>query len=116
MSLNRKSDKKSNEKENFSFVEAEHNGDSCRFAAQGHVSIKEAAVMEHKLERAIQAGYKKIVIDMSLVKTFTSAGIRVLLSTYKKLKSAGGKLQITNPSENIKNVIGMVALDELLLK
>jgi anti-anti-sigma factor len=72
--------------------------------------------MEHKLKRVLDSGCTHIVINMCFVKSFSSAGIRVVLATYKKLKKVGGKLQIENPSENVKNVIGMVALDELLLK
>ena len=104
------------EKHEFSFVKDSHNDQMCRFILKGQVSIKEASEIEHKLERAVESGCNHIIIDMCFVSMFTSAGIRVVLSMYKKLKGLGGKLQIENPSENVRNVIGMTALDELLLK
>jgi anti-anti-sigma factor len=100
----------------FSFVQDSRNGQKCRFTLKGQVSIKEASEMEHKLGRAAESGCNHIIIDMCSVSMFTSAGIRVVLAMYKKLKGLGGKLQIENPSENVRNVIGMTALDELLLK
>jgi anti-anti-sigma factor len=103
-------------KNEFSFVEDSYNGKICRFTLKGQVSIKEASEMEHRLERAVKSGRYHIIIDMCFVTMFTSAGIRVVLSMYKKLKGLGGKLQIENPAENVRNVIGMTALDELLLK
>jgi len=107
-----------NEKSNdeFSFVEDEWSGETYHFTMKGQVSAREASHMEHKLMRAIEAGGRRIIINMCFVNIFSSAGIRVVLAMYKKLKELGGTLQIENPSENVRNVIGMTALDELLLK
>ena len=100
----------------FSFVETKRIGSTCHFTLTGRVHAKEASYMEHTLENAIRSGSERIIINMCLVYVFTSAAIRVILATYKKLKGRGGTLKIENPSENVQNVIGMVALDELLLR
>ena len=104
------------EKQAFSFVEDSRSETTCRFTLKGRVSINEASFMEKTLENAVQAGCNHLIINMCLVDWFSSAGIRVILAMYKKLKLRGGVLQIENPSENVQNVIGMTALDELLLK
>ena len=104
------------EKQEFSFTETERSGTTRRFALKGKVSVNESAVMERELEYAIFSGCTRVIINMSLVSIFTSAGIRVILAAHKKLKKAGGELKIENPAENVRNVIGMVALDELLLR
>ena len=111
-----RSNSNSSSKDEFEFTEGSRAGESIHFTMKGRVSAQEAAHMEHKLERAIQSGGKRIIINMCFVKSFSSAGIRVVLAMYKKLKGMGGTLKIENPSENVRNVIGMVALDELLLK
>ncbi|MCL2663462.1 MAG: STAS domain-containing protein [Oscillospiraceae bacterium] len=100
----------------FSFTEESNSDGTAYFALKGHVGLNEASFMEDLLEKAAQSGCNRIIINMCLVNSFSSAGIRVILAMYKKLKSTGGKLQIDNPSENVKNVIGLVALDELLLR
>ena len=100
------------EKLEFSFTQDE--GTMYRFTLKGQVGFKEAAVMERKLDHAISTGATRININMKQVSMFTSAAIRVILLAHKKLKKAGGGLKIECPSENVRNVIGMVALNELL--
>jgi anti-anti-sigma factor len=100
----------------FSFTEDSRSGRVAYFTLKGHVGLKEASVMENLLEKAARQGCNRIIISMRFVKSFSSAGIRVILAMYKKLRSMGGKLQIDNPSENVRNVIGLTALDELLLR
>jgi len=104
------------EKQEFSFDLAERTETTRRFTLKGLVSVKEAAFMERELEYAIESGCTRVIINMSLVSMFTSAGIRVIFAAHKKLKKAGGELKIESPAENVRNVIGMVALDELLLR
>ena len=99
----------------YSLVEDSNNEDSCHYTVKGRVSVNESLHFEKVLEGATEAGFKDIVINMSLVSQLSSVGIRVLISMNKRLKSKGGKLRIENPSENVRNVIGMVALDDLLL-
>jgi len=100
----------------FTFTETKRIGSTYYFTLTGRVHSKEAAYMEHTLENAMKAGCVRIIINMCLVYTFTSVAIRVILTAYQKMKGRGGTLQIENPSENVRNVIGMTALDELLLK
>jgi anti-anti-sigma factor len=100
----------------FSFIEESVSGKTAYFMLKGHVGLNEASFMESVLEKTARPGCNNIIINMCLVNSFSSAGIRVILAMYKKLKSMGGKLQIDNPSENVRNVIGLTALDELLLR
>ncbi len=83
---------------------------------QGKVGSLEAPNLERKLNEALDKKPDLLVLDMSLVNFLSSGGIRVLLNTYKKALSAGKKFRIAHPSENVINVLGMVALDEMLLE
>lgn len=99
----------------FSFVLDERFGATRRLTLKGQVSANASVVIEDKLGDVIKWGCTRIVINMRQVSLLTSAGIRVILAAYKKMKKQGGELKIESPSENVRNVIGMVALDELLL-
>ena len=112
----RNQDRASIDKNEFSFTEDSVSGRTAYFTLKGHVGLMEASFMENALEKVARPGCNRIIINMCFVKSFSSAGIRVILAMYKKLKSMGGKLQIDNPSENVRNVIGLTALDELLLR
>ncbi|MCL2056090.1 MAG: ATP-binding protein [Oscillospiraceae bacterium] len=100
----------------FSFIEDRRDMESCHFTAMGQVTLVNAGYMEQQLENRIQSGCVNIAIDMGRVTFFSSAGIRTVLGMFKKTKTLGGSLHIENPSENVINVLGMVALDELLFK
>ena len=100
----------------FSFNEDNRSYPTSYFSLKGRISVTEAAIMENKLEKVRSAGYTHIVINMGAVNFFSSAAIRVILATHKKLRAAGGKLQITAPSECVRNVIGMTGLDEFMAK
>jgi len=91
-------------------------GDLCRFTASGRVDSNNAGLMETNLDRILNDGPKNIILNMEKVKYLSSIGIRIILKTYKKAFETGGTFQIENPSEIVRNVLGMVALNQMLLK
>ena len=93
----------------------EVNDTSIRFILDGHVDSINANILERKLEDALRVGKTQITVNMSNVKYLISTGIRVLLSIYKKAAKSGCTFRIEKPSENVVNVLGMTALDEMLL-
>jgi anti-anti-sigma factor len=90
-------------------------GGACNLTAKGRIDSNSADILKEKLENALKAGHKNIILNMSQVKYLSSIGIRVILSVYKQAKEAGGKFNIARPSEFVKNVLGMVALKEMLV-
>ena len=87
---------------------------SCYLRVSGDVNTLTAGVLEEALGRKI-ADKANITLNMNQVGFLSSMGIRVILGAYKKASKLGLILRIDNPSENVKNVLGMTALDELLL-
>ena len=100
----------------FVINEVERDEETVFFTAEGVVSSSNDHHLETYFNRAIEDGCINIIIDMSEIDLFTSAGIRVVLKTHKNLKEKGGCLKIKDPSSHVEGVLGMVALDELLLK
>jgi len=87
----------------------------CLMKARGRIDATSADVLLHKLENALKNGHKAIVVNMSGVEYLSSIGIRVILNIYKKAVEAGGTFKIERPSEIVKNVLGMVALKQMLV-
>ena len=87
-----------------------------RLILQGRITSASADILHHKLSEDFRDGHKRFVLDMRQVSMLTSNGIRVLLTFYKKAKQCGGSFFVQDPSENVINVLGMTALDEMLLK
>ncbi|MDR2702464.1 MAG: STAS domain-containing protein [Spirochaetaceae bacterium] len=88
---------------------------TSRFVLRGRVNAASADALLYKLENALKEEQKTIVVNMSQVDYLSSVGIRVILKIYKQASEAGSKFNIEHPSENVRNVMGMVALNELLV-
>jgi anti-anti-sigma factor len=88
---------------------------AVKFTLKGRVNAASADTLLYKLETAIKEGHINILVNMSRIEYLSSVGIRVILKIYKKAAEAGGKFGIERPSENVKNVLGMVALKEMLV-
>ena len=96
-------------------IREEKMGDISRFFVKGRVNSISANVLQHKLSEAWSLGRKDIIVNMMEVTFLSSAGIKVLLMFYKRAKTEGGSFFVDSPSENVVNVLGMAALDDMLL-
>jgi anti-sigma B factor antagonist len=87
----------------------------CKFTAKGCIDSNSAEVLLFKLDNAFNEGKINIILNMAMVDYLSSIGIRVILKIYKQAAEAGGSFSIENPSEIVKNVLGMVALKDMLV-
>ena len=97
-------------------VTKEVNKGVTKFTVKGHVNSVNAPELQYRMENALKDGQNNIVLNMSQVKFLSSIGVRVLLKIFKQAEEAGGKFSIERPSEIVKNVLGMAALNEMLIK
>lgn len=81
----------------------------------GKIDSANATIFQRHIDRLINDQWTNIIVDMSSVTFLCSTGIRVILTAYKTLHELNGSFHIANPSKNVENVLGMVALDTLLL-
>jgi len=89
--------------------------EGCHIYAKGRVDSNTADILLEKLEDALQNGQKAIVLNMSQVDYLSSIGIRVILKIFKQATENGGTFFIDRPSKIVRNVLGMVALNEMLI-
>ena len=83
--------------------------------AKGRVDSNTADILLVRLENALNEGQKTISLNMSQVDYLSSIGIRVILKIFKQASENGGSFNIDRPSQIVRNVLGMVALQELLV-
>lgn len=57
---------------------------------------------------------KEMTFDFAKLEYLSSAGLRIILSTHKKLKAAGGMLTVANVNEVISNVFEMTGFSDIL--
>jgi len=97
-------------------IQEERSPGAVKFTLKGRVNAASADDFLFKLETAINEGHVNILVNMFRVEYLSSIGIRVILKIYKKTAEAGGSFKIERPSDNVKNVLGMVALKEMLVQ
>lgn len=90
-------------------------GDYIWVEVSGKIDSANSSTLQQYIDALIEDGWTQLILDMSAVSFFSSTGIRVVMTVYKKVRELDGIFRITNPSNNVKNVLGMVALDTLLL-
>jgi len=64
-----------------------------------------AKSFEEQTNALVDAGPKKVVIDFSGLDYISSAGLRVVLTTAKRVKAAGGGLTLCGVHDSVKDVL-----------
>jgi anti-anti-sigma factor len=79
------------------------------FELQGRVNLSNTAEFEQAAKDAYDTGARDLVIDISKVDSFTSAGIRALMVIYKLLAGDEGKkskhLKLVSPTSYVREVL-----------
>lgn len=81
---------------------------------KGRLDALSSPTAEKKIFDAINNGQQKLLLDMSGVTYLSSAGMRMLLSTTKKLRSISGKMVISGMTPNVLDVLKMSGFDHVL--
>jgi len=89
--------------------------EGVKFNVAGRITTVNEKYFEKKLSDALEEGFTSILLNMKDVTIMTSIGIRIILKTYKSCMEAGGKFQIEEPSEVVKNVLGLSALQQMMV-
>jgi anti-anti-sigma factor len=77
------------------------------------IDSSSAKAFEDEASALVDAGPKKVVIDASDLDYISSAGLRVILTTAKKAKAAGGGLTIACARANVKEVLTVIGFDSI---
>ena len=87
-----------------------------KYDIKGRITTTTTSKFEKTLDDALEIGYKNIVMNMAEVTIMTSVGIRIILKTFKEANKEGRRLLIEDPSEVVKNVLGLSNLAQMLVR
>ena len=88
-------------------------GDKLTVAIEGRLDTLTAPQLEAELASCLE-GVSALVLDFANVAYISSAGLRVLLSTQKKMLSAGGTLTIANAVPAVREVFDITGFSDIL--
>lgn len=86
------------------------NGTNLTIQLSGELNTLTAPELSALLDKEL-GGVKALTLDFSECDYVSSAGLRVLLATFKQMKVAKGTMALTNVGENFKDVLQNTGLD-----
>lgn len=95
-------------------VKEEIKGDVLVLRMNGRLDAVSSPTAERKVFDYINNGQHKLLLDFSGIDYLSSAGMRMLLSTTKKLKALAGKLVVCSVTSNVMDVLKMSGFDHVL--
>jgi anti-sigma B factor antagonist len=82
-------------------------------ALTGRLDAGTAGKLEEKLVSLIDAGNRSFVLDLMNLDYISSAGLRVLLMTAKKLKGLNGRIVLASLKDHIREVFDIAGFSAI---
>ena len=93
-------------------IAKKENGSELTLFLSGRLDTTTSPVLENEIA-AVADGVTALILDIEKLDYISSAGLRVLLSTQKKM-SKQGKLTIKNVQENVMEVFEITGFSDIL--
>ena len=93
-------------------LESKKEGNELTILLAGEVNTGTAPNLKELIDSEI-ADSNVIIFDFEKCDFVSSAGLRVLLATYKTLKAKKGQMKLVNISPNFKEVLNITGLDKV---
>lgn len=79
----------------------------------GRVDSMSANSLAEELNKIIDDGKDKLVVDLGNVEYMSSAGLRELVAALKRVHKSSGDLRLANPSARVTEVLELAGLDTI---
>ena len=79
-------------------------------AVEGEIDVSSADALRDQISELLERDRTDLVIDLRAVRFMDSTGLGVLVGTLKKVRLAGGQLQLVIDSERLLKVFRITAL------
>jgi anti-anti-sigma factor len=94
-------------------ISKNYNGNELTIEVKDRIDTVTAPDFENEITDEM-GKFDSLIIDFTNLEYISSAGLRVLISTQKKLKSDNIPMVIKNVSDQIKEIFQMSGFDKLL--
>ena len=94
-------------------INTEKNNETLTLKMEGRLDTKTAPVLEQTIQEEADA-VKDLILDMEKLNYISSAGLRVLLATQKKMNKIG-TLRLINVCDAVMEVFEMTGFADILV-
>lgn len=81
---------------------------------EGAVDAYTARELDKALKDFLAQGHRRLVLDASQMGFISSAGLRVIISTEREVRSHGGQVRVCGLNAQVRRTFEMAGLDEVL--
>ena len=89
-------------------------GDITLLTVRGSLDAKSAGELKPEVVSIGDAGAKKVIVDLDKLQLIDSSGVGVLISLFKRIRSAGGQVCFAGVKAQPKEVFRLLRLDRSL--
>ena len=93
-------------------INSNMNGTTLEIALEGRLDTTTAPELEQALKESLDSA-QELIMDFSKLDYISSAGLRVLLSAHKTMRTKGG-MKVTNVNEIVKEVFDVTGFADIL--
>ena len=98
---------------NFHIEDESHKADSIVIKLQGEVDLYAAPELKDHVNRAIESGKTKLVLDLSEATFIDSTTLGILVSGMKRLRPRGGMLAVLCPDPTMARIFDITGLNRM---
>jgi len=95
-------------------ISVTESGDVRILSFAGNLDTNTSPQAESEINRLIDAGAQKLLVNFESLDYISSAGLRILLATAKKLKASQGDLKICGLNETVQEVFDISGFATIL--
>jgi anti-anti-sigma factor len=81
---------------------------------RGELDASTVEILQDHLSRLVEAGVRRVLVDLSGLTYTDSRGIGTLLATHQRLRTLGGELFIHQPTPQVARVFGITGVTDIL--
>jgi anti-sigma B factor antagonist len=97
------------------FTSAELTPGVVLLSLTGRFNMITAQSFRDYITNLVEGGSNRVVVDLSEVKSFDSSALGALIGGLKATRKAGGDLRLSSPTEQVKLVLRLTNVDNLLI-
>lgn len=95
-------------------VKQERKGSVLVLRISGRLDALSSEETERIVSKLIANGEHRVLFDFTGVDYLSSAGMRMLLAAYKKLKVVSGQMAVCSVGDGVMDILKMSGFDEIL--
>jgi anti-sigma B factor antagonist len=93
-----------------------HSGDVAIIDVSGRISLSDGlGAMRTAIREAVNAGHKKILLNLAEVSYIDSAGLGEMASAYITVTNMGGKMKLLHTQDRVNSMLHVTKLYTLLV-